>query len=198
MTIGGKRCDSMTVVNYGVRTLRITRAYLAQNVEAGIPAAQFPIVLAPGERKLLYVCLDASETGPLDDTLSLLDDCGRVDRVALRAPVHGLQAVGGDRCSTALSVRSMGASKRTFLATPVPNPSTGLVTIDIGLSADDVIALELVDANGRVAHTIMRGEPLAGGLHRIVADLGALESGRYYLRLAGTTGVAVEGVAVVR
>jgi hypothetical protein len=198
IALGDERCDSVTITNYGLRPLTITTARMSSNLSASVPPSQLPMTLAPGEQRRLAICLDGRETGLLDDTLTIYDDCGRYEAIALRAAVQGLSAGGGDRCNSALSVQSIGPSKRTFLATPVPNPSAGPITIDVGLAADDAITLELVDANGRAAYAIMRAEPLRGGLHRIVADLSDLESGRYYVRLTGTTGSDAQAVVVVR
>lgn len=199
MTVGSRGCDSVEIVNYGTRTLRIASAHLDGNTALSVPPSQFPLTIAPGSRRKLLVCIDASNSGTLDDTLTLLDECGRFERLALRGFVNTLVATGADHCNNALSVQAIGASKRTFIVAPVPNPAGGpSASIDIGLHAGSNVSLELFDAAGAPAATVMRNERLAAGIHRIVIDVSALESGRYYVRLRANGGDYVETLAIVR
>lgn len=193
------RCDTLTVVNYGTQPVRISAALLDRNTIMSIPPSQAPLVIPPGGRRRLTLCIESFAIGELLDTLTLADDCGRLDRIALNVRVPSLLATGADRCNSALSIHAVGATKRTFLRTPVPNPSSGgIVTIDVGLAAAADVSLELFDTDGRPAHAVLRREPLTAGIHRITADLASLGSGRYLLRLATGREELVEAVVVVR
>ena len=199
LVYGDQRCDTLTVVNYGVRPVRITRATLDDNRAMSVPPSQLPMTVLPGERRPIVVCLEGRGGDEVDDTLALVDDCGHVERAALAARVAPIVVGGADRCNNALSIRSVGAARRTFLAPPLPNPSAGgPVAIDVGLAAGGAVSLELFDADGRPASTILRNEPLEAGLHRVVADLSRLGTGRYFLRLSIGEDVLVEPVVVMR
>jgi hypothetical protein len=183
---GGERCDSVELFNYGARALRVASVRLEGNRLFSVPSAQLPLIIPPHGSVRLLVCIEARALGLITDTLVLSDGCGREDRVALKAPVAGLATA--DRCNSALTVTTVGAAKRTFLSTPHPNPSRGAVaTIDVGLGADASVTLELVDATGRPAGTVLRSIELPAGLHRVTFDVSTLDDGVYFCRLRASS-----------
>ncbi|MBC8146165.1 MAG: T9SS type A sorting domain-containing protein [bacterium] len=196
---GMRRSDSVVIINYGLQTLRIMSAVLAGNTTVSVPPSQLPLVLEPGERRTFRVFVDARFPGYVADTLTVVDECGRLDRIAIETFVPAVFATTVDQCNNALSVSSIGPTKRTFMMVPVPNPSPGgHVSIDIGLDVAGDINLEVLDGNGETSITIMRAVPLGSGLHRVVADLAALQSGQYFVRLTSSSGIFVERLVVVR
>lgn len=197
--VGGRKVDSFAIVNYGTQTQRIVAATFARNEFVSIPPSQLPIVLARGERRAIAVYLDARYSGTMADTLTLIDACGRTDQIAVEALVPIVTGSGEDRCNNALRVSSIGPTKRSFVSVPVPNPSRGgTATIDIGLDRGGDVSLEILDASGEIATTVFRGIDFREGLHRVVADLATLSSGRYFVRLNCPAGTFVEQLVVVR
>jgi hypothetical protein len=195
---GEQRCDSVTLMNYGARALLLSTVRLDGNAWYSIPPSQLPFTIPPYSERRLCVCLEGTLSGLLRDTLVLTDGCGRADTVLLRGVVARLSAT--DRCNNALNITSIGASKRTFLATPHPNPSSGgSASVDIGLSSDAAIALELIDAAGATASTIMSDIEMRAGLHRVTFDISGLGNGTYYCRLRTAGGeMLVEKMVVAR
>jgi hypothetical protein len=196
---GEQRCDSVTILNYGGRPVVLTSAWLSGNRVYSIPPAQFPFVIPPYSERRIAVCVNAIETtGLVRDTLMMTDACGREDAVLLRGVVSRLTATDG--CDNSLSISSVGASKRTFLATPHPNPVTGsIATVDIGLAGDGLVSLELVDLGGNIATTVMQRVGLRAGLHRVSFDLSSLDNGTYFCRLrTAGGGQYVEKIVVQR
>ena len=109
----------------------------------------------------------------------------------LKSPVTISGAPATDNCNSALSVQALGPAKRSFLMTPVPNPATSAtVFVDLGLDRHQQVRLELLDQQGNVAATIMRGIDLGAGLHRVSFDISDLESGSYFCRLVTQGGEA--------
>ena len=183
----GRRCDSVMLVNYGARTMSLENVILSSNREYSIPAAQFPMTIGPGDTTLLALCLEGRFAGEQIDTLLLLDRCGRIDRVALRTPVDFGLASGVDQCGQSLSVQAFAAARQTFLQTPFPNPSHGeRLGIDIGLTRDEEVTIEVLDATGIVRLRIAERTAIPEGVHRLSFDPTVLQSGTYYCRL--TTG----------
>lgn len=194
---GEDRCDSVTIANYGARTMTLTRLSFNGNQLYSVPPAQLPFVIPPHSQRRLQICFEGRETGISIDTMRMTDACGREDALVVKLLVPVVTAT--DRCNNALSVSSYGASKRTFLMTPHPNPVTGAAAaVDIGLAGDAVISLDVLDAAGETASVVMRKIEMSAGLHRISFDVSALGNGSYYCRLRTATGEQYVEKIVVR
>ena len=189
----GRRCDSVTLVNYGTREVVLDYGQLVSNRVFSIPAAQFPIVVPPGDSVLMALCLEGRTAGEQLDTLVLIDRCGRVDRVALKTPVDFGYASGVDNCGQELTIQAFAASRRTFLQTPFPNPSSGdRLGIDIGLTQDEIVTIEVLDQTGAIRLTLVNEAEVAEGVHRLSFEPRGLESGAYYCRLSTREGEVLD------
>ncbi|MBC8146166.1 MAG: T9SS type A sorting domain-containing protein, partial [bacterium] len=197
MLPGEERCDSVLIVNYGSRPVTLTRLSFSGNRSFSVPPSQMPFVIAPNSERRLSVCLEALSTGISVDTMRMVDNCGRGDGLILKS--QGSILASRDGCNSALSVTSLGASKRTFMMAPHPNPNDGAsAAVDIGLSTDASITLELLDGNGVSASTVMSAVDLRAGLHRIAFDVSVLGSGTYYCRLRTASGAQYVEKLVIR
>lgn len=68
-----------------------------------------------------------------------------------------------------------------------PNPSRGIVALEVTMGTDGPLRLHLVDALGRPAGTLFDG-PLTEGEHTLALDLNGIPAGRYvYVAESGTT-----------
>ena len=185
----GRRCDSVTLVNYGFREVVLDYGQLVSNRVFSIPAAQFPIVVPPGDSVLMALCLEGRTAGEQLDTLVLIDRCGRVDRVSLKTPVDFGYASGVDNCGQLLTVQAFAATRRTFLQTPFPNPSNGSrLGLDFGLTQDELLTIEVLDQTGAIRLTLVKESEVAEGVHRLSFEPRGLESGAYYCRLSTREG----------
>ncbi len=184
LVVGTRRCDSVVIGNYGMRRLRLSRVWMRGNGSYSIPPEQMPIELLPGETRKLAVCISGDRAGEEVDTLVAEGSCGIDEEVLMKAPVSWVYGLGEDGCNNALRIQMFAATKRTFLNYPVPNPVTASSAyIDLGLSRDDVVRLELLDLNGTVVTPILRQVPLKAGVSRIEFSTSDLESGAYFCRL---------------
>lgn len=189
----GRRCDSVVLYNYGLRTVKLDHGQLMSNRDFSIPAAQFPIVVEPGDTVLMALCIEGRRAGEQLDTLLLTDQCGRVDRVPLKMPVDFGHADGVDRCGQTIEIQAFAAARRTFLQTPFPNPSRGgRIGVDIGLPVEDAITIEILDQNGAVRLTVLKNSTTSEGVHRLTFDPRMLESGAYFCRLSTASGEVVD------
>lgn len=186
------RCDSVILVNYGARQLILTRGMLLANLDFSIPPAQFPIVIEPQDTFYLEICQEGRYAGIENDTILLIDGCGRSDKIAVQAPVDYGLGSGVDRCGQDLSIRAYAPAKRTFLTNPFPNPSTGeSVGIDIGLTTDESVTLELIDNRGDRRLLLVNDHHLEGGIHRLRFDAAGLDNGVYFCRLVTAGGESI-------
>jgi hypothetical protein len=199
LEIGVTRCDSVTLANFGTRRITVADARLFGNASVSIPPTQFPLTIEPGEQRKLEICFARLGADSLSDTLLLFDSCGTtVDRVALSTPT-GPFSVTGANCRSHLDVTFYGPAKRTFLMTPAPNPvSGGSAIVDIGLTARDVVTIELLDGQGNHAMDVARDEDLPEGISRLSFDVSALTNGAYFCRLTTSSGEQVITKMVVR
>lgn len=200
LEVNATRCDSVILTNFGSHPITIANAVLAGNWSISIPPAQLPITIAPGEWKKLEVCLARPGGGALKDTLFLSDECGTIERVPLQVPTNSFDAYALDNCHSMLQVTFSGASKRTFLMTPAPNPTSGAsASVDIGLTQPDLISMAMYDANGNHALDILSGAQLQQGITRVTFDVSSLKSGAYFCRMTTAHGEhLVEKVVISR
>ena len=183
LILTGRECDSLRLVNYGSRLLTIDRAFMLGNSLLSIPPAQLPLIIPPGESLALGICREGMRAGETIDTLRLEDGCGRWETVALRYPVTEVDGNGRDGCGELITVRSSGAARRNLISTPFPNPNLdGEVSLDLGLTAESDITIELLDERGNPALLLLRGR-VDEGLHRLSFDVTTLPSGSYYCRM---------------
>ena len=180
LILNSTRCDSLLIVNYGTHPMTITRIFMERNFNFSIPPAQLPITLAAGEQRRFAVCLEGRRAGDQIDTLRIEDACGRWENVMLRTPVKGVSGTGPDFCGTMLNVQSYGATKRTFITTPKPNPSpAGILTVDIGLQRNEKIVFSVYDLAGTSQLQLVDDEEVEAGIHRLEFDASGLEAGVY-------------------
>ncbi len=184
LVVGTRRCDSVVIGNYGMRRLRLSRVWMRGNGSYSIPPEQMPIELLPGETRKLAVCISGDRAGEEVDTLVAEGSCGIDEEVLMKAPVSWVYGLGEDGCNNALRIQMFAATKRTFLDFPVPNPVSGSSAyITVGMKNSGPVAIDLVDMQGNVAITLLRGVELQAGISRIDFDVSTIESGAYYVRM---------------
>jgi CSLREA domain-containing protein len=84
------------------------------------------------------------------------------------------------------------------LSAPSPNPVRNQLSVRVGVQASQTVRVVLYDLLGRAVATLHHGS-LPGGEERVLrATLPTLPSGKYFLRLEGETGQAVQPVTLVR
>lgn len=186
-----RSCDSIELVNYGLRDVDLSSVRLRGNTRYSVPPAQLPMRIPAGESRPLIVCLESPFPYDQIDTLELRDLCGHVDVVGLKTPVRALLGSGSDGCRGKIEVSAFEAAKRTFMTAPVPNPMTGEGYVDIGLARDEVVSLQVLDLRGRPVAPLMRQVELPAGLLRFTFDLSQLETGGYILLLTTAGGEVV-------
>ncbi|MGN6566951.1 MAG: T9SS type A sorting domain-containing protein [Flavipsychrobacter sp.] len=72
-----------------------------------------------------------------------------------------------------------------------PNPSHDVATLHFSLSKPDAPFITIYDVNGRAVQTILQQKTLATGSYNIPLNLGSLQAGIYFVRLANSDGEQV-------
>ncbi|MEO5930902.1 MAG: hypothetical protein ABIR47_13275 [Candidatus Kapaibacterium sp.] len=191
-------CDSITLANYGLKPLHVSRVMMAGNLSYSIPPSQLPLVIPSKSAMKIAVCLVAGNIGTQYDTMLVFDDCESVEKLPITASVSSLELHGSNNCHGTISVQTLGPAKRTFLTDPMPNPVAGNVSLDVGLMRDEQVRLEVFDANGEQKLTVIPGVAMKGGLSRVSFDIGSLENGAYFCRLLTTRGEMKVAKMIVR
>jgi hypothetical protein len=183
------RCDTILLTNYGFRPVSVSSISVLHNREFSVPPSQLPIRITPGDTVKMAVCLEGRFAGIQSDTLVLYDSCGRAERIAVRSPVDYGYGTGADNCGQSISIQAYAPAKRTFLSTPVPNPSHGgAIRVDIGLPDTVSVSLDVLDANGHHVLRILDKQRLVAGVHRLNFVGSRLSSGLYFCRLTSSAG----------
>ena len=200
LVFGQQTCDSIVIENYGLLTLELGRPRLLGNVAYSIPPMQLPIVLAPGERRAIAVCVTPLAAGEQIDTLVLDFACGTIDeRVEMITMVEPLRVSGRDRCGNELHVAVGGAARRNFLALPHPNPAGGTsATLTFGLRQAEPVTLAIHDAMGDVVDRLLVDDVMPAGISRIEAQVGRYPAGVYYVRMSTPSGALQTEKLVIR
>jgi len=192
-----RRCDSIEVVNYGSDEVTLAGVRVRGNVQYSIPPSQFPLSIPRGANRWITVCIESQY--PVDgiDTLDFWDACGHGDAVALRIAAGPLLGLAVDGCGGRIEVSVYEAARRNFMNPPVPNPMRDVGYVDIGLSHDNVVTVELLDLRGVHVATLVDGAHLPAGLMRLTFDMTPLDAGSYMLRLVTSDGTVVTQQFVV-
>ncbi len=104
---------------------------------------------------------------------------------------------GTDKLSRTVTAQVM-LSEPLVMSGPSPNPVRNQMTYRVGVQKSQTVRVVLYDLLGRAVATLHEGM-LPGGEERVLrATLPTLPSGKYFLRLEGETGQAVQPVTVVR
>ncbi len=64
-----------------------------------------------------------------------------------------------------------------------PNPASNQVTIEMLITLDADVSLELLDARGRLIKTILPTQSLASGLYTYDVDISQIQAGTYFVRM---------------
>jgi hypothetical protein len=190
LTLGQQACDSIVLENYGQLPLALGRPRLLGNVAFSIPPEQLPILLQPGERRSISICVTPLRQGEQIDTLVLEFNCGTIDeRIQLLTVVEPLELATTDRCGNQLLLAVGAAAKRNFLALPHPNPATGATaTLTFGLAMDEPVTILVHDAHGNVVERLLESDPMPAGVSRIEARVAHYPAGVYYVRMQTPSG----------
>jgi hypothetical protein len=129
--VGATACADLRVRNRSVdEPLVITRPFLVNNTIFGIPPAQLPLVIPPGQERILTVCCAAVDTGDVADTLYLPDTCSPAV-IPIVSSGNAVDLFGTSRCDVATQVTIIraGLSYRTSPPYPMPADQGAMFTI---------------------------------------------------------------------
>jgi hypothetical protein len=75
------------------------------------------------------------------------------------------------------------AGENAVLLPIYPNPASNQVTIELLLTIDSDVTIELVDARGRFIKTIVSTQTLAAGFYSYDVDISQIQAGTYFVRM---------------
>ena len=103
--------------------------------------------------------------------------------------------IGGDTTTDLEEVTAQAGSR---LYTPYPSPTNGDVVLNYYLERGQKISLELFDAKGNLAKTIIKQDHFPSGNHKIEFHVGVLPTGIYSIRLSGSELLLTKPIVITR
>ena|GEM_PF-4263509 len=166
--LGTTVCDSIVLHNRGDITVMLTaaEAHMFRGREFVIALGQFPLALAPGERRGLAICYTPSGEGEQHDGLVLVDSCLTIATYiyavgVMDAPRADFRVTGAEPCRAGCldfadaSARLPGSWRWSFPGA-VPDRSTERNPRGICFTSPGEHAVTLIAANIFGADTIVR------------------------------------------
>jgi hypothetical protein len=131
VALGGLRCDTVTVRNYGIGAIVLDRVFMMDNRRFSLPPGQVPLTLQPGDSGVITICyepIDGEETIDFD-SLVITRNC-----IPVRLDVRGLgiptTLQGVTRCDVPVEVSIL----RTAVALPMPASNTVTLAVSKPIS----------------------------------------------------------------
>ena len=193
-------CDVLWFENTGLKTLDLYRLRLSGNLEFSVPPEQLPLLLAPGERRPVEVCVRPRSIGDYHDTLIIEFFCNSLIKVVdFQTLVDPLSGDGHDRCGNLMQFNVEGFTRRNFLESPVPNPvSKEVAELTFGLSEPQPVTLTLHDRMGNEVRRFLNHDHIDVGIVKIQARVGDLSSGQYFLRMQAGENESIVRPLIIR
>lgn len=177
--IGVRYCDSVRLTNYGKYEIIINNPRLSENVQFSIPPSQIPLIILPGESFEMKICYLAnrSDTELMSDTVTLGYNCLDKFILVLGQP-DSLIFDGDTKCDIPLIFEVAEVPNGAFASGAYPNPSGGIVQIDINNPEIQNVAITISDLVGVVVKSYDYNN-LAKGFYRVPLDVSSLSDGQY-------------------
>jgi hypothetical protein len=171
-------CRSIFYQNVGVRPFTISLLAPRGNRYFSLPVRQFPLVFQPGETRAVQVCFSPLEARTYRDTLLVEFFC-TADTLILTGSGIPLVALEATRCSVEVRLTTSSAPQEYFVQQNFPNPSSGLTTIALGISAESLTSVKLYNTLGGYVATLAEGI-FPSGTAELTVDVSRLEAGMYF------------------
>lgn len=155
--VGASACADLRIRNRSTdEPLVISRPFLVNNTVFGIPPAQLPVIIQPGQEAALRVCCAAADTGTVRDTLYLPDTCSP-SVIPLESSGSPVALFGTSRCDVATQVTIVRAGLAYRTSPPYPSP------------ADQAALFTIVMPNGAAAPTVTLRDATMREVQRVAA-----------------------------
>ncbi|MCL5992045.1 MAG: T9SS type A sorting domain-containing protein [Bacteroidetes bacterium] len=182
--IGNLNCDSVEIKNTGVIPLSFdNNIYLKNNNIFSIPVSQLPLIIQPGESKMLKLCFSPRivKNTRYVDTLFLVYNC-----IPLKIVLEGIAKPrieeANSTCNIPLKLSVVNLPGNNYLRQNFPNPASDKTIIGFGNSATGFVSLKVYDLFGNLRMTVFN-EELKQGVYEVQINIGNLEQGLYFYSL---------------
>lgn len=198
--LGLERCDTVMVVNNGLRPLVISGGRARGNIAVSMPPSQFPLVVPPGEKRAATVCASGAIAGILIDTLDLFDECGHFESIEYNGEVNVnvLDGVTLGNCTIPLALTITASGKRTVFV--AASPTREALHLFLGSTENSPVAVELVALDGALSGSALQLGTIGATIQSATLPLGTTPAGLYLCRLRTIDGsiLGTQQVIVVR
>lgn len=198
--VGDRSCYTVAIRNKSTEdNLVIAHPAFVGNVLFSIPLHQLPIVIPPGETRMLDVCASAQDSGMIDDTLVLPDTCSPT-YIAFESRGLAIVTEGTSRCNVPVGTTIVRAGSSYRLSLPSPVPSNTF--IDLRILASSMAGrpeVHLVDALGRavtIADAIATDDEDGMTGYAFRTSVANLPPGPYLLVVLSSDGHVIRSVPV--
>jgi hypothetical protein len=182
--IGIRYCDSVKLSNYGKNEIIFDNVKLSENIWFSVPPSQMPLILQPGDEIKLKVCYWANNIKKeiLSDTLNFRYNC--IDKqIILTGQPDSLIFGNQSKCDIPLLFDVSEMPKGAFVSSVYPNPSGGIINIDINNTENSDIKIVIFNQLGLQVKNLEFGN-LSSGYYKIPVDVSFLDNGYYNYRIS--------------
>jgi hypothetical protein len=173
------KCDTLILNNSGLLPFTVNNIYVKHNIHYGIPKANFPLIINPGDSVNAIVCFQPTNIYEVfRDTLIISFNCLN-KYIALEGIGDSLLHYGDADCGVVIKTVSFEIEPKYFLDGINPNPVYGIGTFNFGLSESGTASIEIYDLIGNKRMTLL-DKHLDKGTYKLEYDLSELSNGMYF------------------
>lgn len=183
-----KFCFEVEMENYGGHEKVFDRVYFEENFDFSLPASQLPVILAPGETKLIPICFSKTEGNLSKDTLILETECDKLV-LPLSGEIIYSDYGSGSRCRLTVGYTNV-ENLDEFIGPISPNPVGDILSTFANISSDGTININIMDASGKIL--ISENLSAKKGINRVDIQVSDLQMGFYQLIILGENGTHLE------
>ncbi len=177
--LGQFTCFTVQVQNVGILPFVLDENVgVLRNFSITIPRAQFPMVIAPSERKALTVCVALNTDTVLFEQLLLSFRCLQQTLPLILASVPQVQWQQ-NRCGVSVRLLTTTVTRKGFwISKPYPSPTTGEAVLQLNSALSGNYELHLYNLLGQQVGRFSLA--LAAGRYALRLDLRQLPAGKYF------------------
>mgnify|MGYP001171469835 CR=1 FL=1 len=195
--IGGLRCDSVLLYNFGKFPIDLQQFSIKNNVYFSIPPSQFPINIPPGDSVPIVICYEPKYVqNTLDaDGITLPFKCidKQLEIVGNAVQLSTLQAI---QCDIPLKINAIG-DKQPLIKQLYPLPASDNITIDIESFTTSQLQCSIIDNTG-VTICTYNTLNVDKGLYSIQLPLNNIVNGVYYVHITDGLHLETKPISVMR
>ncbi|MCS6807380.1 MAG: IgGFc-binding protein [Bacteroidota bacterium] len=186
-------CATLYARNTGIAPFVLDYPYIHHNTVFSLPLSQFPLIIPPGEMRLLRICFQPPLVALYRDTIAITRFC-ITERIALSGEGLSTGRFAGTRCdiTARLTPRygstTIHASRHSsgLRVSVFPTPAHNHLTLRIDTEEEQDLAVRLISLLGTTVAS-MPSQRFSAGTWELTLHFVGIDSGAYYCEVESHT-----------